>query len=121
MSWQSAVRNSVPSKSAANELADAFRAPDVAALEQLTEAERDEQERARAKLFHHLDQMWDQVNPRNGGLGGQAAEVTAGMRDIRGQTVRRRHGRPAPDRGCRRLTGARSATLVVGSAFARVF
>ncbi len=69
-------------KSAANELSDAFRAPDVAALEQLTEAEREEQERARAKLFHHLDQMWDKVNPRRGGPGGQAAEVIAGMRDI---------------------------------------
>jgi hypothetical protein len=63
-------------------LADAFRSHDIAALERLTAAEREEQERARAKLLSHVDQMWDEVNPRRGGPGGPAASVIAGMRDI---------------------------------------
>jgi hypothetical protein len=66
----------------AQELADSFRDPDIAVLERLTEAEREEQERARAKLFRYVDQMWDEVKARPAGPGDPAYRLVAGMRDI---------------------------------------
>ena len=74
--------NSGALRNAATQLADAFRAPDIAALLQMTEAEREEQEQIRRKLGFYLDRRFDESDPRRGGPGGRAAEVAGGLRDI---------------------------------------
>jgi hypothetical protein len=68
---------------AARELADAFRAEDMAALGRLTAAGREEQEHARGRVARFVDLLWDEVKARRGARPGDGAyDVAAGMRDV---------------------------------------